>query len=261
MTFEEFKKGRLYRQARARLHRLRARATTLGRSSDLTALAAAYRTDKWGEHFYTPHYQRYFSSWRKRSLRLLEIGVGGYSALDQGGASLRMWRRYFPQAQIVGIDLYDKSQLSEKRITVLQCDQTDTARLAEISEKHGPFDIVIDDGSHINEHVIQTFQFLFPRLNSPGFYAIEDLQTAYWPSWGGVRGKSSMDFLKSLADGLNYCENPLQQEPSYFDRHIVEIAFFHNLCIIAKGNNDEPSNCPGWVATEREALAKDASAL
>ena len=261
MTIGNIKSSRLYRETRAKLHSLRAAARTIGRSSDLTALAAVYHTDKWGEHFYTQHYQRYFAPWRKRDLRLLEIGVGGYSALDKGGASLRMWKRYFPHAQVVGIDLYDKTQLSEERITVLQCDQTDTVKLASISEKYGPFDIVIDDGSHLNEHVITTFRFLFPLLKSPGFYAIEDLQTAYWPSWGGIRGESSMDYLKSLVDGLNYSENPAQREPTYFDRNIVEMAFFHNLCIIAKGTNDEPSNCPDLVAKERVAFEADVRAI
>jgi hypothetical protein len=245
-------KGHLSKESLARLRRLRAGAKTIGKSSDLSALATVYGTDKWGGHFYTQHYQRYFSAWRKRNIRLLEIGVGGESDLDAGGQSLRMWRRYFPNAQIVGIDLYDKTHLSEKRMTVLQCDQTDTARLASISEKYGPFDIVIDDGSHLNEHVMTTFQFLFPLLKSPGFYAIEDLQTAYWPSWGGIRGKSSVDYLKRLVDGLNYAENPMQQQPTYFDRNIIEIAFFHNLCVITKGNNDEPTNCIELITKERE---------
>lgn len=253
MTVEEFKRGRLYLETRARLHRMRAELKAGLRSSDLSALAHLYRTDKWGQHFYTQHYQRYFSAWRGRRLRLLEIGVGGYSALDKGGGSLRMWSRYFPRAEIVGIDLYDKTHLSERRITVLQCDQTDTRRLQAISERYGPFDIIIDDGSHLNEHVIRSFELLFPLLKSPGFYAIEDLQTAYWPSWGGVPGSSSMDYLRNLVDGLNFRERPFGGEPTYLERNIVEVAFFHNLCIVAKGDNDEPPTAPHLIAREREA--------
>ncbi|MFP5277782.1 MAG: class I SAM-dependent methyltransferase [Acidobacteriota bacterium] len=257
-SLKESVKNGVSPESLVKLRRLRDLARTAGRCSNLTAVASVYGTDKWGTHFYTKHYQRYFSAWRKRNLRILEIGVGGYSAFDSGGASLRMWSRYFPHAQIVGIDLYDKTQISESRITVLQCDQTDTAKLASISERYGPFDIIIDDGSHLNQHVIATFQCLFPLLKSPGFYAIEDLQTAYWPSWGGVPGQSSMDYLKSLVDCLNHAENPAQQSPAYYDQNIVEIAFFHNLCILAKGSNDEPSNCPELVAREREALRKNA---
>jgi hypothetical protein len=47
------------------------------------------------------------------------------------------------------------------------------------------FDIIIDDGSHVNEHVITTFEYLLPILNNEGLYVIEDTQTAYWPEYGG----------------------------------------------------------------------------
>src|SRR6202034_3319751 len=87
--------------------------------ADLGTLALLYGTDKNGGHFYTQHYQRYFSHLRNQPIRLLEIGVGGYSDLNDGAASLRMWKRFFPKAQIVGIDLYDKTHFSEDRIIVL----------------------------------------------------------------------------------------------------------------------------------------------
>jgi demethylmacrocin O-methyltransferase len=166
-----------------------------------------------------------------------------------------MWKRFFPNSHIVGIDLHDKSHLSEPRIDVIQCDQTDAAKLTEISQRYGGFDIIIDDGSHLNEHVILTFHILFPLLKNVGYYVIEDLQTAYWPSWGATKGKSSMDFLKSLLDGLNHVDNPFLEQPSYFDQHITEIAFFHNLCLIRKAGNDEPSNVPQLVEKERQLLA------
>ena len=66
-----------------------------------------------------------------------------------------------------------------------QCDQTDKHSLARLSEEFGGFDIIIHDGSHINEHVIETFKWIFPLLRPNGIYAIEDTQTAYWPTWGG----------------------------------------------------------------------------
>lgn len=244
----------------------RGKIEALGRhySSDLNRLARLYNTDKWGAHFYTQYYQRFFAPLRKQPLKILEIGVGGYSNASDGGGSLRMWKKFFPKAHIVGIDLYDKSQFSEHRITVLQCDQTDAVKLAEISATHGPFDIIIDDGSHRSEHIIQTFHILFPLLKDPGYYVVEDLQTAYWPSWGGIHGKSSMDFLKSLVDGLNHTENPFPKEVTYFDLHIREMAFFHNLCILRKADNNDPTNVPDVLAEEvnmlREAEGAAASA-
>lgn len=243
-----------------KMARLRTQWKMRRRSGDLSALALLYGTDKNGAHFYTQHYQRYFEPLRNHPLRVLEIGVGGYSDLGEGASSLRMWKRFFPKAHIVGIDLFDKSHFSEDRITVLQCDQTDAPKLNRISLEYGPFDIIIDDGSHRNEHVISTFQTLFPLLKSPGFYAVEDLQTAYWPSWGAVKGETSMDFLRSLTDGLNYVEDP-EETRRPFDNQITEIAFFHNLCMIRKGDNSEPSNLPQEIARERAALSASRSSL
>ena len=60
-----------------------------------------------------------------------------------------------------------------------------------------------------------------------------------------------MAFLKGLVDGLNHVEYPISNyQPNYFDRHIVEIAFFHNLVIIRKGQNDEKANIPELVQRE-----------
>ena len=38
----------------------------------------------------------------------------------------------------------------------------------------GTFDIILDDRSHLNKDVIQSFETLFPLLNDNGIYIIED---------------------------------------------------------------------------------------
>ncbi len=221
--------------------------------NDLNRLAQLFGTDKWGGHRYTQHYQRYFRPLKNKRLNVLEIGVGGDERLDKGGTSLRMWKAYFRRSRIVGIDLYDKSQLSEHRIDIRQCDQTDSEKLLRLSAEYGGFDIIIDDGSHLNAHVIQTFKLLFPALRDDGIYVVEDTQTAYWPRWGGGMSApdSSMAFFKGLADGLNHVEYPIENyKPSYFDQNIVEIAFFHNMIFIRKGNNNEKTNAPEMIQQE-----------
>jgi hypothetical protein len=232
--------------------------------NDLSRLATLFGTDKWGSHWYTQHYQRYFGPLKRERLNILEIGVGGYDNSGQGGESLRMWKAYFRNSQIVGIDIHDKSRFCEKRIDIHQCDQTSQEALAQLAKKYDGFDIVIDDGSHISSHVIATFHILFPLLRPGGIYAVEDIQTAYWPTWGGGIGnpKSSIAFFKNLADGLNYAEYPLEDyRPSYFDENIVEIAFFHNLILIRKGRNEEKSNVPGLIYREVVLARRAASGI
>jgi hypothetical protein len=224
--------------------------------NDLNRLARVFRTDKWGSHWYTQHYDRYFRLIKSRRLKLLEIGVGGYSS-TRGAGSLRMWKAYFRTSQIVAIDLYDKTQMSERRIDIRQCDQTDTEGLVRLSSEYDGFDIIIDDGSHINEHIIKSFEVLFPLLRPNGIYAVEDIQTAYWPTWGGGinNPNTSMAYFKRLADGLNHAEYPIADyRPTFFDKNIVEISFFHNLIIIRKGMNDEETNVPELVQREIDSL-------
>ncbi|HEX7250231.1 MAG TPA: hypothetical protein VF262_07605, partial [Burkholderiales bacterium] len=97
------------------LRRFAALAGPLG--ADLDLLAALYGTDKFGEHEYTPVYRELMRASRRKPVRLLEIGVGGFaSAL--GGESLRMWESYFRRGRITGIDVYDKTALSGGRVQV-----------------------------------------------------------------------------------------------------------------------------------------------
>ncbi len=216
---------------------------------NLPKLADYFGTDKWGIHWYARHYQTHFAPLRRKRLRILEIGIGGYDDPRQGGASLRMWKIYFPHARIVGLDLFDKHLHDESRITTIVGSQDDEAFLQQLSRSHGPFDIVIDDGSHQNAHVIRTFQILFPLLAAEGMYVVEDAQASYWPEFGGappedVVAPTSMNFLKGLADAINYREFPRRKErqPHPLGQHIVAMHFYHNLVFIQKGVNDEASN-------------------
>jgi demethylmacrocin O-methyltransferase len=225
---------------------------------DLSALAIKYGSDKYNSHWYTPHYHAHFAALRMRRQNILEIGVGGYAngSYDNphfGGASLRMWREYFPKSSICGIDVVDKRALQEDRITIFRGSQSDEAFLLDVCQQAGPFDIVIDDGSHVNRDVLKTFAVLFPLLKDDGIYSVEDTQTSYWPSneqcgYGGDsenlnNSGTIIGFFKSLVDGLNHAEfvKP-NYEPRYFDEHIVSLHFYHNLVVIYKGANNEGSN-------------------
>lgn len=214
----------------------------------LDELAVRHGSDKWGSHHYTPHYDAHFSARRNEAIKLFEIGIGGYDDPQAGGGSLRMWRDYFRQASIVGLDFFDKSPHAGERIRVYQGDQSDAALLERISREAGPFDIVVDDGSHENAHVAASFRTLFPLLSPGGLYVVEDVQTSYWPALGGSATDfnnpgTTMGFFKSLLDGLNYREIPRPgYSPTYFDQHITSIAFYHNMVFVAKGDNSEESN-------------------
>jgi len=213
-------------------------------SGNLNKLASINGTDKWNDHWYTQHYQRHFRPFRLKRIKILEIGIGGYENALSGGDSLRMWRSYFPFAEIHGLDIIDKRVHAERNIHIHVGSQVDPVFLDKIIKEHGPFDIIIDDGSHVNEHVIFSFEHLFLNgLTKNGIYVVEDTQTSYWTDYGGVSDKldndiTMMNYFKKLVDVVN-CQDYLWEEQlaSKFDNQITGMHFYHNLIFIYKGNN------------------------
>lgn len=212
---------------------------------DLGELSTRYLSDKWGGlHWFTPHYERHFGALRHEPLRILEIGVGGFEGRSTGGGSLLMWRRYFPRAVFFGMDIFDKSALDQPRVKTLQGDQNNTEWLTGIAREHGPFDIIIDDGSHVNPHVLHSFKVLFDHLRVGGTYVIEDMWTSYCPGYGGddvgVAGPgTSIGLVKKLVDALHHEEHH-EAAGVAGDRLASTLSGLHvyrNLAFIDKGVN------------------------
>src|ERR1017187_10149222 len=133
----------------------------------LCKLAIKYGTDKCGKHQYTPVYYDLLKD--KKVERVLEIGVFG-------GASLRMWAEFFPEAQIFGFDIDPSTFISEPRITCLLCDQANSNSMQIAARAAGgDFDLIVDDGSHIPEDQIRTAWTLLPYLTKGGVYVMEDI--------------------------------------------------------------------------------------
>ena len=79
-----------------------------------------------------------------------------------------MWADYFAHGKIVGIDIAPKTLALGPRITTLVGSQDDPVFLNRLTDEHGPFDIIIDDGSHVPNHVAASFYALFRGLPSAG---------------------------------------------------------------------------------------------
>jgi hypothetical protein len=183
---------------------------------NLDALAVLWGTDKApGHHGYTRYYARHLN---RRSVRcVLEIGIGEYEDPGRGGNSLLMWRSYFPKATIYGLDIHEK-RLDEPRIVALQADQSDRASLERAVADCPPFDLIVDDGSHVASHILTSFEVLFPRLAPGGMYAIEDLVWAYLRDFGGGppgTPGTAIELAKSLLDDINIGPRPLAAVYAY----------------------------------------------
>lgn len=209
----------------------------------LSVLALEHGTDKAADHWYTPHYHRRFRELRDEPITLLEIGIGGYDDPAAGGESLRMWREYFSAATIVGLDISVKAPIEGCRIE--QGDQSDPRVLERLAETYGGFDVIIDDGSHRPDDVMQSWVILWHHLRDGGWYVIEDLQTSYWSNYGGssVRtGETVIGFLQGLIDRIHYADFDIPgYTPNRFDLSVVGLELARNIAFVAKGDNSKPS--------------------
>jgi len=215
----------------------------------LDEIALSYATDKASNlHNYTEKYERYFAALRQEKLKVLEIGI-------QNGYSLKTWKQYFPFAEIFGIDIVDCKHMDEERIKTLKGSQTDITFLNEINTTYGPFDIIIDDGSHFSTDMTISFNTLFPQLKSGGLYIVEDLHCLYWPQFRDG-GKSFMKRLSKLmnsvngrgkwglADKKNEKEDSLFQKkrfgkPDWWDRNVEYIHLYRSIVFIRKYENGD----------------------
>jgi hypothetical protein len=169
--------------------------------STLDKLAKMHGTDKSSDiHNYCVKYEKYLPFNRYDKLMMMEIGV-----LD--GKSLLTWKDYFYRSHILGIDINPEcKKYEEERITIEIGSQADGGFLSRTSEHYGPFDIILDDGSHMNDHVTYSFQHLFDSVKPGGVYIVEDCATAYWDEYGGgyLKPSTSIEYFKSLSDDLNF---------------------------------------------------------
>ncbi|MBA3830074.1 MAG: hypothetical protein H0X33_14125 [Taibaiella sp.] len=133
----------------------------------LTDLAKKYGTDKL-EHGYMPFYEQHLP---KNPLRILEIGV-------KEGKSMRMWREYFPDAQLHGLDLFIEYPPPEDVPGVVWHTGNQIDYLMLDMLRHQQFDVIIDDGSHNSRDQMMTF---FGLMHETCNYFIEDLQCCLEP--------------------------------------------------------------------------------
>jgi hypothetical protein len=209
---------------------------------------------KWTDYFAI--YDREFSHLRGRQIRVLEIGV-------YRGASLKLWREFFgPACTIVGVDIDEKCRAFEdaSRGTYVRIgSQADPGFLQSVVRELGPFDLILDDGSHVSSHQIASFNALFQEgLRDDGLYFIEDLEGSYWGDTTGQLDQrvSAVDFLKMLVDlpnsvfrGHTYADFSINLgviKSSYVVPRIAtlidSIKFYRGVAIVQKGQPNPPTS-------------------
>jgi cephalosporin hydroxylase len=221
---------------------------------------------KWIHYFFI--YDRIFKRFLEKAepIKMLEIGV-------QNGGSLEIWKKYLPQGSIIhGVDI-DKNclQLKFSDGIFFHLGSATDSDFMEKTFSDTKFDVIIDDGSHICKDVIQTFEYLFPKMKAGGCYIVEDIHASYWKEYGGnLHGrKSSIEYFKRLID---YSINKDYIRYNFFDKiknrlfkrniydseilkNISQISFFDSICSIDKFY--EPKEIPFKNVTTGEIALVD----
>lgn len=151
---------------------------------------------------------------------MLEIGV-------YQGASLSMWRNYLhSESVIVGIDIDSACSRFDDpvhRVHVRIGSQDDAAFLDSVCKELGPFDVILDDGSHLSAHMIASFNYLFlPALTERGLYIAEDTHTNFWSTYRKER-YSFVDLCKDLVDEMHSHYLRVTSEPLYRGGHHEQV--------------------------------------
>lgn len=188
-------------------------------------------------------YEQILPSYQFTAKKVVEIGV------NRGG-SIIAWQRFFPNAVIYGADIRNKALNNIRgidRVVPFQIDQSKPEDLARLASE-GPFDVFIDDGSHIWSHQIAAFETFWPSISPGGLFVMEDTATSY-PLWLDTEGKkrvsvryndqelSTMEYFKCLLDHINFdgCDyDHPDQQFSEFQRTIDLICFRTNVVYITK---------------------------
>ena len=220
-------------------------------SATLNEIGLVYGTDKSSAHHnYLRFYESHFEPIRNEPLKILEVGV-------LNGASIRTWEAYFPNATLIGADIDRRClQYATARATIEIIDQSNLQDLVALGLRHGPFDIVIEDGSHLWEHQITTLKTLFPFVKDGGIYVVEDLHTSFGALAKQYQGVSSITPVTYLTRLLHYhigdeeTDAAAEEDPFLrsFGHAIETMAFYRHICLLKKASQRVPPVLQAFTA-------------
>ena len=213
----------------------------------------------WG-HYYHTIYQSRLGKYSKMSaepFQFLEIGFFQ-------GAGTRTFRTFFPKGEIHSLEIaclpegpraegkwpWGNFAAKDENYTMLRdthrlhCgDASNVTFLEEVWTTHmkrpgsPPLTVVVEDGSHLAKHMVQSMFFWFPRIQPGGMLVVEDIQPIQEANWFRTR------FLPKMMLDLHYCGDPQEKNDTvYFPTLQPLLGSIHcemHICIFER--NEEPA--------------------
>ncbi len=161
----------------------------------LKNLAVKYGCDK-APHGYCEMYEKYFHDIRYKKLRVLEIGV-------LNGNSLRLWREYFPNSYICGIDINNCPHPENTDFKII--DMSVESNVKNFADNNGYWDIVIDDGGHTMQTQQLSIKYLWDKVKYGGYFVMEDIHSSFMPAFKVQNIEmSTYALMVALRDNKNF---------------------------------------------------------
>ena len=154
-------------------------------AGELGKLAIEFNCDKHSRHNYCEFYEKIFKEYKNKPISLLELGV-------LRGASIRMWRKWFAEAELYGVDNGTDGQPPQIELPLTTIVKADVQNISICDAlKWKQFDIIIDDADHHPYSQLKTAWNIWPLLKDEGIYVIEDVQN--FSNW-----KKHWEFISDL---------------------------------------------------------------
>lgn len=160
-------------------------------AAEIKPIFDAHGSDKSNQHNYHFLYGSILHD-KMKITNILEIGLGTNNTdtvSNMGkeasvGASLRAFRNFCPNAQIIGLDVDWRVLFNEERITTYYVDQVQATTFdALLPRLPQSFDLIIDDGLHSPDANLNSLKFGLGLLKQSGFVVIEDIGKEAIPLW------------------------------------------------------------------------------
>ncbi|HWB25351.1 MAG TPA: class I SAM-dependent methyltransferase [Chitinophagaceae bacterium] len=213
---------------------------------------------KWNHYF--DIYDRYFSSYVDKEVKVLEIGV------SQGG-SIDLWKKYFGEnLKYYGIDINPKCKQFDdgKNVRIFIGSQEDKTFLEKVKAEIDDIDILIDDGGHTMRQQIVTFEMLFNKIKYGGLYLCEDNHSSYWFNFGGgmKRRGTYIEYIKNLIDVMHlwYAGKNTYIKNFQLKDKIYAIHVYDSIVVIEKRKIEQPFDIKvgnytvGYIEDEKPSL-------
>jgi len=151
----------------------------------LAELADNNLTDKNTGHSYLGLYQNLLASKKDTAINVLEVGIGDFG--PKNGGSIKLWRDFFTNATIYGLDILPIDWVIDELINdprvVLYCQinaYSEEFFKSTFLDTNLKCDFMLDDGPHTLESMKQFIKLYSQIMTDDGILIVEDVQSWDW---------------------------------------------------------------------------------